>query len=181
MYHGFHARTGFYRDIRGRSATATTKAECKTRFASELDKLLKDQITWEATMSGASVTVNKREDCRTTFLDACAADLMEAGSNDLLKHEQTHFDLTDAMAQKAQNDLRSLVDAFPKEVNACGQKAAEAEAKKVLASELTKMNKNYEANKKVLNSKQAQYDKETKHGTVEKKQTAWEEKISKGF
>lgn len=163
------------------SATATTKAECKTRFAPELENLLKDQVTWEATMSGASTTVNKIENCRATFLDTCAADLMQAGSDDLLKHEQTHFDLTDAMAQKAQNDLRSLVDAFPTEVSECGQKAAETKAKKVLASELKKMKKSYAANKKSLKKKQTQYDKETKHGTVEKKQTAWEEKISEGF
>ena len=163
------------------SAAATTKAECKTRFSSELEKLLKDQIAWEGTKSGASATVNKIEDCRTTFLDACAADLMEALSNDLLKHEQAHFDLTDAIAQKAQNDLRTLVDAFPTEVNGCGQKAAEAEAKKVLASESTKMSKNYAGNKKMLKDRQAQYDKETKHGTVEEKQTAWEGKIIEGF
>jgi hypothetical protein len=163
------------------SATATTKAECKTKFAPELENLLKNQVTWEATMSGASTTVNKIENCRKTFLDTCAAELMQVGSDDLLKHEQTHFDLTDAMAQKAQNDLRSLVDAFPTEVSECGQKAAETKAKKVLASELKKMKKSYAANKKSMNKKQAQYDKETKHGTVEKKQTAWEEKISEGF
>ena len=120
------------------SATATTKTECKTKFAPELENLLKDQVTWEATMSGASTTVNKIENCRATFLDTCAADLMQAGSDDLLKHEQTHFDLTDAMAQKTQNDLRSLVDAFPTEVSECGQKAAETKAKKILANELKK-------------------------------------------
>jgi hypothetical protein len=43
------------------------------------------------------------------------------------------------------------------------------------------MKKKYAANKKLAKKKQAQYDKETKHGTVEKKQTAWEEKISEGF
>ena len=171
----------FTQTLDEKSATATNKAECKTRFGPELEKLLKDQITWEATMSGASTTVNKSEECRSTFVDACAADLMQAGSDDLLKHEQTHFDLTDAMAQKAQADLRSLVDSFPTEVDACGQKAAEAKAKKVLASELKKMKKNYAANNKLRKKKQAQYDKETKHGTVEKKQTAWEEKISEGF
>jgi hypothetical protein len=106
---------------------------------------------------------------------------MEAGSDSLLKHEQAHFDLTEAMAQKAQSDLRSLVDGFPTEVDACGQKAAEAKAKKTLASELKKMKKNYAANEKLRKKKQSQYDKETKHGIVEEKQTAWEEKISKGF
>jgi hypothetical protein len=171
----------FSETVEGESATATTKAECKTKFSSELEKLLKKHVTWEASTSGASATVNKIEDCRTTFLDTCAADLMDASSNELLKHEQAHFDLTDAIAQKAQNDLRSLVDGFPKEVDGCGQKAAEAEAKKVLSRELVQMNKNYAGNKKLLKDKQAQYDKETKHGTVEKKQADWEEKISKGF
>ena len=132
-------------------------------------------------MSGASTTVKKPEDCRTTFVDACATDLMQAGSDELLKHEQAHFDLTDAMAQKAQTDLRALVDSFPTEIGACAQQAAEAKAKAILASHLEKIKANYIANKKLLKSKQAKYDKETKHGTVEKKQTAWEERISEGF
>ncbi|WP_052494263.1 DUF4157 domain-containing protein [Nitrosospira sp. NpAV] len=169
------------RTLGSESATATTKAECKTKFAPELEALLKNEITWEATMSGASTTVSKPEDCRTTFLDACATDLMEAGSDSLLKHEQAHFDLTEAMAQKAQSDLRSLVDGFSTEVDACGQKAAEAKAKKTLAGELKKMKKNYAGNEKLRKKKQSQYDKETKHGIVEEKQAAWEEKISKGF
>jgi hypothetical protein len=32
-----------------------------------------------------------------------------------------------------------------------------------------------------MTAKQAQYDKETKHGVIEKKQAEWEEKISEGF
>lgn len=167
--------------VDGESATAASEAECKTVFAPELERLLKDQVTWEATAGDDSATVNNRGNCRKTLVDKCAADFLQVGSETLLNHEQVHFDLTDAMAQKAQNDLRSLVDAFPTEVDACGQKAAEAKAKKVLASELKKMKKNYAANKKLLKKKQAQYDKETKHGIVEKKQAAWEEKISEGF
>ena len=59
--------------------------------------------------------------------------------------------------------------------------AAKAKAKTVLASELAKMKKSYSDNKKSMEKKQAQYDKETKHGIIEKKQTEWEEKISEGF
>jgi hypothetical protein len=167
--------------VEGEAATATSKEECKTVMAPELEKLLKDQMTWEATIGGASVTIKKPEDCNATFIDSCSADLLQAASNDLLKHEQTHFDLTEAMAQKAQSDLRALVDAFPTEVDACGEAAAKAKAKVVLASELAKMKKSYSANKKSMTAKQAQYDKETKHGVIEKKQAEWEEKISEGF
>ncbi len=167
--------------VEGESVTATSKAECKTALTPGLEKLLKDQITWEASMGGASVTVKKLEDCSTTFVDNCATELLQAGSDELLKHEQTHFDLTQAMAEKAQNDLRDLVGTFPTEVDACGEAAAKAKAKTILASELAKMKKSYAANKKSMSKKQAQYDKETKHGLVEKKQTAWEEKISEGF
>jgi hypothetical protein len=167
--------------VEGEATTATSKTECKTVLAPELEKLLRDQMTWEATMGGASVTVKKLEDCSTTFIDSCAADLLQAGSDELLKHEQAHFDLTEAMAQKAQSDLRALIDAFPTEVDACGEAAAKTKAKTALANELTKMKKSYSANKKSMTKKQAQYDKETKHGVVEKKQTEWEEKISEGF
>jgi hypothetical protein len=107
--------------------------------------------------------------------------MMQAGSDALLKHEQTHFDLTHALGEKAQSDLRTLIDSFPKEVEACGQAAAEKKAKQTLASELAKMKKNYAASRSKLGKLQSKYDKETKHGTVAKKQEEWEKIVKKGF
>jgi hypothetical protein len=167
--------------VDGESATATSKAGCKTEFAPELEKLLKDQATWEVTVEDETTIIKTREDCRAQLVDDCATDFLETGSNTLLEHEQAHFDLTEAMAQKAQNDLGELIGTFPTEAEGCGQKAAESNARKLLSGELKKLKKSYAANKKLLKKKQAQYDKETRHGTIEKKQAAWEEKISKGF
>ncbi|MBA4142845.1 MAG: hypothetical protein H0X43_07530 [Nitrosospira sp.] len=175
------AETEVSQTVDAESATAKSKAECKTVLAPELEKLLKDKMEWEASSGGASVAVAKRGDCSTTFIDSCAADLLQASSDDLLKHEQTHFDLTEAMAQKAQSNLRNLMGTFPAEVDGCGEAAAKAKAKSVLASELAKLKKMYAAHRKSMSKNQAQYDKETKHGVIEKKQAEWEEKISKGF
>jgi hypothetical protein len=143
--------------------------------------LLKDPATWEITAGDEATTIKTREDCRKQLVDDCATIFLETGSNTLLQHEQAHFDLSEAMAKKAENDLKELIGTFPAEAEGCGQKAAEAKAKKTLAGELKKLKKSYAANKKLLKKKQSQYDKETKHGTVEKKQAAWEEKISEGF
>jgi hypothetical protein len=167
--------------VEGETATATSKAGCKTEFAPELEKLLKDQANWEITVSDETTTVKTREDCRKQLVDDCATDFLETGSATLLQHEQAHFDLTEAMAKKAEADLKDLIGTFPAEAEGCGEKTAAANAKKLLTSELKKLKKSYAANKKLLKKKQAQYDKETKHGIIEKKQAAWEEKINEGF
>jgi hypothetical protein len=167
--------------VDGETATATSKAGCKTEFAPEFEKLLKDQAIWEITVADETTTIKSREDCRKQLVDDCATDFLETGSNALLGHEQAHFDLTDAMAKKTENDLKELIGTFPVEAEGCGEKAAAANAKKLLAGELKKLKKSYGANKELLNKKQAQYDKETKHGTMEKKQAAWEKKINEGF
>jgi hypothetical protein len=167
--------------VDGETATATSKAGCKTEFAPELEKLLKDQATWEITVADETTIIKTREDCRKQLVDDCATDFLETSSATLLQHEQAHFDLTEAMAKKAEADLKDLIGTFPSEAEGCGEKAAAANAKKLLSSELKKLKKSYAANKKLLKKKQTQYDKETKHGTVEKKQAAWEEKINEGF
>ncbi|GAB1719066.1 MAG: hypothetical protein NTAFB09_07970 [Nitrosospira sp.] len=167
--------------VDGETATATSKAGCKTEFAPEFEKLLKDQAIWEITVTDETTTIKSREDCRKQLVDDCATDFLETGSNALLGHEQAHFDLTDAMAKKTENDLKELIGTFPVEAEGCGEKAATANAKKLLAGELKKLKKSYGANKELLNKKQAQYDKETNHGTMEKKQAAWEKKINEGF
>jgi len=171
----------FSMEVEGNSAEAANNKECKTVFGPDLEKLMKDAVTWEDTMSGASVTVSKRDECGKSFIDDCASTLMPAGSDALLKHEQAHFDLTDAMAQKAQSDLQSLIETFPKEVEACGKAAAVMKAKQTLAAELAKMKKNYAKNRTKLKNMQSKYDAESKHGTNEEKQAKWEERIGKGF
>jgi hypothetical protein len=106
---------------------------------------------------------------------------MEAGSSKVLGHEQNHFDLTDALAIKAQKDLQDLVATFPKEVSACGKAAAGALASKTLASELKQLQDKFAAAKKQLKQLQDSYDAETRHGVVEEKQAEWEARIVKGF
>jgi hypothetical protein len=160
------------------TATATTRAECGKPFGEDLEKLMKDAVTVDM---NSSVKVTSRDDCRQAFLEPCSKVLMQARADALLRHEQAHFDLTDALAQKAERDLRALVGTFPTEVEACGKSAAEAKAKATLASELAKMKKQFAASEKELNDFHKKYDAETKHGVAAEKQSAWEASISKGF
>jgi hypothetical protein len=163
-------------------ATATSRSECAKPFGDDFEKAQKDAATAEVTMGGASTTVNSREDCRKDeFLDSCVKDLIPAGSAKLLAHEQNHFDLTDALATKAQADLRALVGTFPKEVVDCGEDAAKAKAKKTLADELKQLNKIFKDAKKEMGKLQSKYDSETQHGSIAEKQAEWEDRVSKGF
>jgi hypothetical protein len=176
------ATQSFSQSVDGNTATATKRSECGKPFGADLEKLLRGAVTVEMSRGGASTTVTNRGDCRKdAFLDPCAKTLMEAGSNKVLEHEQNHFDLTDALAAKAQKELQDLVGTFKTEVVACGQAAAEALAKSTLASELKKLQGKFAAAKEELSKLQDKYDAETRHGVVEEKQAEWETRISKGF
>lgn len=161
-------------------ASASKRAECSTSFGDDLEKQLKDTVTWTSSDGGA--TVSNRADCRKApLLDWCVKDAMQTRSDKLLTHEQNHFHLTAAMAAKAEQDLRAMAAGFPKEVTACGQKGAMALAKKTLAAESQKLNTSLAAAKREMDAMQKKYDAESKHGAVDEKQTEWQERIAKGF
>jgi hypothetical protein len=102
-----------------------------------------DRYSAPSALRGTDVlntTVTRRDDCRQpAFLDPCAQDLMQAGSDKVLKHEQNHFDLTETLAEKAQNDLRTLALRSRKSSLPASKAAAEAGAKKTRAAELQQL------------------------------------------
>ena len=172
----------FSQEVEGEEATAaTTKAECSTDFAQSFEDLLKAQAKWTGTMAGEDAEVTSKEECSKSFLDACATRLSDAASNALLKHEQGHFDITDAIATKTQDALRTLAATFATEVTACGEDAAIKKAKQEAKNQIKKLQTRYKAGRSEMSKKQKQYDKETNHGKVEEKQSEWEEKIAEGF
>lgn len=91
-------------------------------------------------------------DCDTVVAQDCA-DMIRADSPRLLAHEQGHFDLTCAMAKKAN----------------------------ALITKDTNVDKLIKRAKKVLRKQQKKYDNETKHGCKPDKQSAWETVISTGL
>jgi hypothetical protein len=167
------------------AATAKTRAECGKEFGDAFEKLAKDATTVKMFSSdkSVSVTVDKRADCRGSFLDDCGKTLTPPNRDYLLSHEQRHFDLTDAMAKKATSDLRDLISSFKKEaiVIDCGQAATESKAKATLDGERSKLQKHFTDSQKALAAKQKQYDDETKHSVNLDKQKEWSAVIDKGF
>jgi len=83
----------------------------------------------------------------------------EKDSDQLLSHEQFHFDITELYARKLRKKLSELSDP-------CGKNIKE-------------LNKIYEANFNECAREQDLYDKETNHSLDREKQKAWEEKIAK--
>jgi uncharacterized protein DUF4157 len=164
-----------------KEAKAATKEECKTGFAKSLEALRRAGVKVPIELAGEKTEVAKIEDCSTSFLDTCATTLMEASSKELLKHEQGHFDITNAIATKTQAAMRTLAEGFDKEVTACGEAAAIKKAKEAAKNQIKKLEARYKAGRKELSALQKQYDSDTNHGKKEEEQSAWEEKISEGF
>ncbi len=173
----------FTANFTGGTATAKTRKECGKEFGEAFEKLAKGdaKVTMNSSDKSASVTVSDRKDCRKGFLDDCAKTLAGPDRAYVLSHEQRHFDLTNAMAQKSQTDLQDLINTFPKDVVDCGKDATENNAKAKLADELGKLQKAYKASQTALASKQTKYDDDTKHGANLDKQAEWSAVIDKGF
>lgn len=84
-------------------------------------------------------------------------------SDDLLKHEQGHFDIAEIFAREKKKEMDKLVGQVFESEEAVNKKVEEICQK--IQKRLDKMNE--------------QYDKQTKHGTDKKKQEQWDKKIKK--
>ncbi len=83
----------------------------------------------------------------------------ERESDELLAHEQLHFDITELYTRKLRKKLSEVADP-------CGKNVKE-------------LDKIYQSNFKECAKAQDLYDKETNHSLNEQKQQEWEEKIAK--
>jgi hypothetical protein len=162
-------------------AKAESKAECKVAFSKKFEELSKKQITWTGKMAGEEAEVTSREECSKSFLQECATRLSDAASAALLKHEQGHFDITNVMADKTQEALRTLAESFDQEATGCGEGAATKNAKKKAASLIKQLKAKYKSQRAALNKTQSKYDTETNHGKKEDEQSTWEGNLSQGL
>jgi hypothetical protein len=165
----------------GQEIEITSVGDCAANFGTALEQLLKGQLKWTAKLAGEEAEVTNLADCSTTFLQECIDRLYQAESDRLLRHEQGHFDITNVMAEKTQEALRALAGGFKTDFQGCGDAKATAKAKAALKSYAKKLQKRYNTGKTALGKTQKSYDKQTKHGIVEKQQAKWEDKIAKGL
>ncbi len=132
--------------------------------------------------NGVTAKATDLADCDTNFKQQMITGVLDDDSKTLLQHEQRHFDLTNQLAEQLTLELQTKAAGFAvKNVEACTEAGAIAEAKKVVAkqqAELAAIIKKYQ---KKLSDLQAAYDNETKHGTIAKAQKWWGENIDKGL
>ncbi len=88
-----------------------------------------------------------------------------ARTNQLLAHEQGHFDLTEIMARRLAQKL-------------VGVEGQGASAKKARASVVARIERAHRETVDALHVWQAEYDRETNHGVHRRRQRQWSEKIS---
>lgn len=191
--------TSWWIDVGGKKVEASSADDCTNVVAPAVKAGGLKSISWTAKMGGKEVKVLSSVDCKKTFPDQCADVLMQAGADALLAHEQGHFDVTNVRAGQAAAALKALVAGFDKSVSFCQPDPAKAEPKAVaaaevagkaaalklatskVASERAQLQKEYAKWRKTLSGTQGKYDTETKHGTVEAKQDAWNQDIAKGL
>lgn len=96
-------------------------------------------------------------------------------SDDLLHHEQGHFDISEIFAKKKQEQMNKFVGQSETATADTDEKAIE-EAEKKIEKKLMKI---CDAINKEEDAMQKAYDTQTKHGTDADQQKKWDEKIQK--
>lgn len=163
------------------NTTVTSPADCvNIKPNCVKDRLSGYTFQWK---NHNGVTVDgKVGECKTTFKKDLISTGLEDSSTSLLNHEQRHFDITHAVAEKITSELQTLAASFTtKEVEACGKGNALAAAEKALASQRKKLADKAAAVKKTLSTYQNNYDAETNHSKVVKAQEWWNANIDAGL
>ena len=163
-------------------AKATNAGEC-VDLVEPCVKSSKSSISFSIhNQNGVTAKVTDLNDCDTTFKQEMINTVLNDSSNTLLQHEQRHFDLTNQLAEQLTQELKTKAAGFSiKNVEACTEAAALAEAKKVLIKQRAELDALVAKYQKKLTALQAVYDAETKHGTIAKAQKWWGENIDKGL
>jgi hypothetical protein len=132
--------------------------------------------------NGVTAKATDLADCDANFKQQMITGVLDDDSKTLLQHEQRHFDLTNQLAEQLTQELKTKAAGFAvKNVEACTEAGATAEAKKVLAKQQAELSTIIKKYQEKLSDLQAAYDKETKHGTIAKAQKWWGENIDKGL
>lgn len=164
------------------SAKATNPGECAD-LVDPCVKEAKSSVSFSYhNGNGVTAKATDLNDCDTTFKQDMINAVLDDDSKTLLQHEQRHFDLTNQLAEQLTQELKTKAAGFSvKNVEACTEAAALAEAKKVLAKQRQELVAIVAKYLKKLSALQAVYDVETKHGTIANAQKWWGENIDKGL
>lgn len=164
------------------NTTVGSAADCgNIKSACVKDRLTGITYQWK-NHNGVTVDAGKLGDCKTTFRKNLISTGLENSSTSLLNHEQRHFDITNAVAEKISTELQTLASSFAtKEVEACGKGNAMAAAEKALKDQRKKLTDKMAAIKKTLSTYQKNYDAETNHSKVVKAQDWWNSNIDAGL
>lgn len=165
----------------GKDVIAGTRAECATKFAKQYEKIARSSLKWTGSMAGETTQARSKADCSKGLLKECAGRMSQKASEVLLEHEQGHFNITNAMAQKTQTSLRDLIAAFDEEVTACGKRRAIAKAKRTLRKNVRQLKREYKAKVKEWRQTQKAYDRKTQHGQKLIEQAEWSQRITEGL
>ena len=106
-----------------------------------------------------------------SIMDRCQSwSIKKKWSNELRKHEQGHFDISEIWARKLDKKLQEMV-----RNELCGRGRTEKEAEADLKKDIDNLFETYVEDEDEMQKK---YDKETKNGKNNKQQTSWNEKLS---
>lgn len=129
-----------------------------------------------------TATATELADCDTTLKQQMVDVVLQDNSDTLLQHEQRHFDLTNELAKQLTQELQATAAGFSvKDVEACTEAAALAEAKKELKNQRAALKAIVTKYRKKLSALQHAYDVETHNSTISKAQDWWEQNIDQGL
>src|SRR4030095_12657750 len=115
--------------------------DCAADFGPRVEEFLKGQLKWTGSLAGEEAEVTTLDECSTTLLQECIDRLYQAESDRLLKHEQGHFDISNAIAEKSTEAIRTMIGGFKTDFEACGDQKALAKAKAALKGYSKKLKK----------------------------------------
>ncbi|WP_341835715.1 DUF4157 domain-containing protein [Chitinophaga pollutisoli] len=164
------------------NTNVTSAADCgNIKTPCVKDRMTGIKYQWK-NHNGVTVDASKLGDCKTSFKKSLISTGLEDSSTSLLNHEQRHFDITHAVAEKISSEMQTLASSFAtKEVEACGKGNAMAAAEKALAGQRKQLSDKMKAVKKTLGTYQKNYDAETDHSRKTKAQDWWNTNIDAGL
>ncbi|GEM_PF-2470663 len=115
---------------------AVRKNECIKEQTTPCEKFFKAEL--KAKRQGGSFgSATELKECKTVLQPECEKTKKES-ADDLLVHEQGHFDLTEAFARSGTTELQQMTEEIGiTTVSACGAGAGKKEAEKTLKAGLT--------------------------------------------
>lgn len=161
-------------EIGNQRITINKAADCRTRLVT----WCQDLYTRGHSLTRDGITATTKAGCERAFFRPCMAG-EPAERARLLKHEQSHFEISKVLADKAREDLKAKAATLTVKETGCGQDEASDAALRKYNIDVEPVLKNLgRAWQQLKDRTQDEYDVQTSHGSDAPKQTAWESKIA---